>query len=220
MNSFVVPTILLLTTLSWACPLTAGVIFFSPNMVQSTDESLHHEAVNTINQSGITSPVTLTNIGTIFHTDGGPDVLWRGDSDILPLTLTFDFISPTQIDYVGLWQGTDHSQGVRDFNLTFYDGAAGTGGQIGSLYSSVLDTGAGGFDSIPLYGRAFEVGRRSGVRSIEMQITSRAVEYNHYVHLGEFMVANVPEPSSFVILVCGAVVCGRKPLLRRFRKSK
>ncbi|MCA9066054.1 MAG: hypothetical protein KDA96_23460 [Planctomycetaceae bacterium] len=199
---------------------TADVIFFSPDSVVASNESTFHEGFNTINRSGISGPVTLANIGTVFHTDGGASVLWRGDFNLAPLTLVYSFASPRRIDYAGLWQGAAQSQGVDDFNLSFFDATEGMGNQIGGVYSGILDTDAVGWNNIPLNGRAFSVGPRFGVMSIKMEITSRAVDYNHFVHLGEFMAASVPEPPKSAFVVPLALACWIQTFLRREKRLR
>ena len=191
--------------------VNADIIFFSPDSATATNTSNSaFSPTHLINLSGISStPVTLSNIGSILHNDGVSAEVWRGAASALAITLTFDFNTAQEIDYVGLWQGVDHSQGVRDFNLRFWDGSAGTGNQIGGVFSDVLDTGAGGVGSIPLHGRSFDVGTRSGVNSFTMEITSIALPIST-VHLGEVMVTTnaVPEPSSlFLLLLVGGTCC-------------
>lgn len=148
----------------------APITFFSPDSATATNTNLGIASpTHLINLSGLSSiPVTLDNIGTILHSEDD-FAGWRGGATALPITLTFDFNSSQRIDYIGLWQWTQSREGTRDFQLTFWDGPSGTGNQIGSLYSAILDTGAGGDNSIPLNGRAFDVGIRTGVDSVTME---------------------------------------------------
>ena len=208
MNAFVY-LLIAVAVVAVPTPASAVVTFFSPDTATATNTNLAGTSpTNLINRSGLSStPVTLDNIGTILHSDG-TDEIWRGSAAALPITFTFDFNTSQQIDFVGLWQGYSVDQGVGNFNLTFWDGPSGTGNAIGSVYSDVLDTGAGG--SIAVNGRAFGVGTRLGVDSITMDILSIALPLNVHVHFGEFMVAAapVPVPSSFALLVGALTLCG------------
>lgn len=193
----------------------AGVIFYSPD--SATASNTNHSSFSPshlIDGSGLSSSsVTLSNIGTINHNDGQNAEIWRGAAAALPITLTFNFVNPQQLQYVGLWQGVDFDQGVRDFTLRFFDNQGASGSQIGGAFSSVLDTGSGGQGSISLAGRSFDVGPRNAVESFTMEITSVAVPLST-VHLGEVMVASsaaVPEPSTCAFLGLGAfgIMCAR-----------
>jgi hypothetical protein len=123
-----------------------------------------------------------------IHTDG-----WRGDSGALPITLTFDFAGLVDVEYVGLWQYFSDREGTADFSLVFFDGAGGTGNAIGGAFNAFLDPVGIAQGNIPLNRRSFDVGLRSGVQSITMQINSIAREVNPFVHLGEFMVGATQE---------------------------
>jgi len=217
-------TVALITMAVIAIPQTASAsIFFSPDSASATNTNIPGGGVdNLINLTGLSSPVvTLDNIETVLHSDGINEHIWRGSSTALPITLTFNFNSSQRIDYIGLWQGGDNREGTRDFNLTFWDGPNGSGTQIGSIYADVLDTGLGGNNSIPLHGRVFDIGTRSEVRSITMEIVSVAHLVNPHVHLGEFMVADaanvldIPEPSSSATLLLGAVLCVASRVIHR-----
>ena len=215
MNAFVY-LLIAVAVVAVPTPASAVVTFFSPDTATATNTNLAGTSpTNLINRSGLSStPVTLDNIGTTLHLDAlnlgndGLKILWRGSAAALPITFTFDFNTSQRIGFVGLWQGYSVDQGVGNFDLTFWDGPSGTGNAIGSVYSDVLDTGAGG--SIPLNGRAFDVGTRLGVESITMDILSIALPLNVHVHFGEFMVAAapVPVPSSFALLVGALTLCG------------
>ena len=188
--------------LTYAVFPSMGQTFVSPDNASATNTNLAGAAPeHLIDRSGIGAvTVTLDNIGSILHGDSGPQgeksEVWRGSSNALPITLTFDFDSPRRIDYVGLWQALSLREGTGAFNLRFWDGPGGSGNQIGGTFMEVLDTGAGGDNSILINGRAFDVGLRAAVNSVTMEITSVAHEVFPNVHLGEVMVAALSIPDS------------------------
>ncbi len=189
-------------------PLSADVVFVSPDAVSAsnTNHPLPVKPENLIDRSGLgAGNINVANIGTFAHSDGIAADLWRGSSSALPITLTFEFNNARQVGYVGLWQALDLREGTRDFELAFFDGAGGTGNQIGDVYSGTLDTGIGGDNSLSLDGRAFFVGKRDDVSSFTMTITSVAHQVNPHVHLGEVMVAAVPEPGSCFVLAFSTI---------------
>ena len=184
----------------------ASPIFFSPDSAAASNTNATGTATNLIDGTGLpVTPGTLANIGSIAHSDGITLEVWRGDLSAIPITLTFDFVSPTDISLVGLWQGFGDREGTGNFQLRFWDGAGGMGSEIGSVYSDELDPDATydgmstGSNQISLFGRAFDVGQRDDVSSMTMLITSIAVPFSPFVHLGEVKVA-VPEPSTYVAL--------------------
>ncbi len=204
----------LLAAPQWAA---ASTVFFSPDSATATNTNATGGPENLVDLTGISStPVTLANIGTISHSDAVGGELWRGELGALPITLTFEFLSPQAIRYVGMWQGYSEREGTGDFDLRFWDGSNGTGNEIGAVYSDALDTDAVGFGGISLFGRSFDVGLREDVLSMTMQINSNAVPFLPWVHLGEVMVA-VPEPSTYISLF-GLAMCGLY-VQRRRRKS-
>lgn len=177
----------------------ASVLFYSPNTASATNTNLAGTSPeNLIDGSGLSStPITLDNIGTISHSAGPNDTIWRGSTTTppLPVVLTFGFNSAQTIQYVGFWQGIQLREGINAYTLTFFDGVNGTGNVIGSSFSGGLYFGNGSPNSISLLGTAVDVGERVNVRSFTMQIDSYAVPLNPHVHFGEVMVA-VPEPST------------------------
>lgn len=168
-----------------------GQTFFSPDAASASNSDLEGSGSDRlIDRSGLPdAAITRSNITTVFHSDGQSGDGWRGSTTALPITLTFDFDAPQSVRYVGLWQTFSVREGVRDFTLRFWDGSAGSGNQIGTGYTGVLDTGLRGDNSILMNGRTFDVGDRRSVRSVTMEVTSVAQEINPHVHLGEFMVA-------------------------------
>lgn len=199
--------------------VSASPVFFSPDAAAATSDASTppNGPDRLIDTSGLSStPVTLANIGTISHESAGASSLWRGDSSDIPITLTFDFVSATDLKYVGLWQGFRLREGVKDFDLRFYDGASGTGSQIGGIFSGVLDDGS--VTPYDMLGKAFDVGLRSGVRSFTMDIVTVANDLNGFVHLGEVMVA-VPEPSTYAGLI-GLTLGGLFIRRRQQQKAK
>jgi hypothetical protein len=193
---------------------SASTYFFSPDSVTATnsapgcgagsDPSKTPCAVgNLIDQSGLdVSQVTLSNIETVMHSDQNSTDLWRGSG---LGTLTFEFTDPTDIGFVGMWQGliieqpnNIGSQEVGEFSLSFFNNA---GDLIGDVYTEKVDPVSG---PITLNGHLFDVGCRPGVSSIKMHIDTIAEPTGGYVHFGEFMVANpVPIPSALALFFSG-----------------
>jgi len=199
-----------------------SVVFFSPTAVTATNTSVPTAtaiaAGNLIDLSGLSNPVvTLANIGSVVHSDGVPTDGWRGDESALPITLTFDFAGLVDVEYVGLWQYFSDREGTAGFSLTFFDGAAGTGNAIGGVYNAILDPVGIAQGTIPLNGRSFDVGLRSGVQSIAMQINTIAREVNPFVHLGEFMVGAtpIPEPDTAAMMALALTLAGTAFTRRR-----
>jgi hypothetical protein len=190
--------------------LVGASTFYSPNSAAATNTNASGTVADLINGDGMpVTPVTLYNIGTIAHSSAVDGELWRGDwshTDPTPIKLTFDFSMPQQISYVGLWQGFGDREGTGAFELRFWDGANGTGTEIGAVFSNQLDPdvtydGMSLYsDQISLFGRAFNVGLRNGVTSFTLDINDNAVHFSPFVHLGEVMVA-VPEPSTYASLM-------------------
>ena len=214
MNKFQCVAVALFLSLSSQGSDASSVDFFSPDSVTSTNTDQPVASVlvtNLIDGSGLSAaPVTLDNIGTVFHSNAVATDLWRGSSNAMPITITFNFDIAQALGYVGLWQSFDNREGVGAFTLSFFDEANGAGNQVGGAFAGILDDVNGGPNSISLAGRAFDVGTRAGVRSVTMEITSIAVPGNPFVHMGEFMVAPaaVPVPPALLMLTSGLAALG------------
>ncbi len=213
-----------------ACPPVAyGSTFFSPDSVTASRSDNPKPGGGVfgpdplIDRSGLTpsGSVTLHNIGSmnhidmVMHSDAMSGELWRARTDLppgFPVTLTFEFVNPQDLMYVGMWQGYSQREGVGNFELRFFDMPNAMGTQIGGVYTNFLDdpnlvvADPSADDNLSLAGRAFNVGLRSGVRSMRMDIKDVAVPFGPFVHLGEVMVA-VPEPSTYLSMF-GLSLCG------------
>jgi hypothetical protein len=127
-----------------------------------------------------------------------------------PVTLTLDFTSALDLTNFYLWNHSNNNgagapnNGVGAFKLTFFDGASGSGSQIGAVFNGSA-LAAPGTGSVDYAAQVFDFGfTYAGVRSIEMEITSKANGTNSgFVAIKELGFETIPEPGSTLLLSLG-----------------
>lgn len=123
-----------------------------------------------------------------------------------PLTLTLEFSSTVDLSHFYLWNHSHNgaaaatANGLNDFTLTFYDGAGGSGTQIGAVFS---DNAAQAPSSGNYAAEAFDVGIRNGVRSVVLSGNDHNL--TGFIGIRELGFEAVPEPSSTALLGLGGL---------------
>ncbi len=133
---------------------------------------------------------------TGYNTAGGGVGYLSSTSN--PLTFTYTFNTDTDLpsaDFL-LYNGWGAaSQAIEDFTLTFFD-ASST--QVGSVFTGVGSAG--------VVDDSFAIGSYTGVKSFELHVTSSYaldVEFREVA----FEIADVPEPTTMLLAVAGALAC-------------
>jgi hypothetical protein len=136
-----------------------------------------------------------------------------------PVLITLDFTEAVDLSKFYLWNhsnnnnNTSQNNGVRDFTLTFFDGASGGGSQIGSVFTGVA-AAAPSTANTNYAAQAFDFGSTyADVRSIRFLITSKqTLATDGFVAVREIGFEAIPEPSSALLGGLGLLA-----LLRRRR---
>lgn len=136
-----------------------------------------------------------------------------------PVTITLDFTQAVDLSKFYLWNhsnnnnNTSQNNGVRDFSLTFFDGASGGGNQIGSVFNGVA-AAAPSTTNTNYAAQVFDFGStHADVRSIRFLITSKqSLATDGFVAVREIGFEAIPEPSSALLGGLGLLA-----LLRRRR---
>jgi len=110
-------------------------------------------AIANLLNEGFTSSADLADgsLGNVDYTYASANPPTGG----FPVTVTLDFNSPQILDTFYLWNishpsaGGPRDRGVRDFSLTFFDGAGGGGSQVGAVVNATAAQGPGGGVDIP-----------------------------------------------------------------------
>ncbi len=122
-----------------------------------------------------------------------------------PVTITLDFTDAVDLTEFYLWNHTNNgageTRGMKDFTLTFYDGAGGGGSQIGTVYS---DSAAQASTASPYAAEVFNFGSTySGVRSIDLVVSSSHTDSTGFFAIREIGFEAIPEPGSALLLGLG-----------------
>ncbi|MCH7225917.1 PEP-CTERM sorting domain-containing protein [Haloferula sp. A504] len=199
-----------------AAPLaSAAVIYPSSATTDGGTSSSLFDVSNLFDESvtgpGDTLPGTVSN-NNIAYVSADPP------TGGFPVTITVDFTEAVDLSAFYLWNISHNTsdnprdRGVRDFSLTFYDGAGATGSQIGTVYSATAAIGPLSGVAIPsqtfTFASAYE-----GVLSVEFKMINNQADPTRWVGAREIAFAPVPEPSSSLL----GGLCGVALLLRRRR---
>ena len=156
--------------------------------------------IGNLTNGGHTSPVDTENtVGTlnVGYATANPPI------GGYPASITMNFNTAQGLTDLYLWNhsfgGNGPGNGVGDFSLTFYDGAAGAGSQIGTVINASAAQAPAGSGNL-YAAEVFNFGStRNGVRSVVM------VAHSHtdgaFIGIREVAFNAVPEPSSLTL--CG-----------------
>jgi hypothetical protein len=180
----------------------AGSVVFGIGNLKDSGHDSHLDTENTAT-NGVSYATTSVNSPT----------------NRFPVTITLDFTQAVDLSKFYLWNHSNSNgsgapaNGVKDFSLTFFDGASGGGTQIGSVFNG-LALAAPGIGSVDYAAQVFDFGSTyADVRSIRFLITSKQSGLTTgFVAVREIGFEAIPEPSSAFLGGLGLLA-----LLRRRR---
>ncbi len=164
----------------------------------------HDSATTTGGEFTSSFPITnLKNSGHDSHLDTEDAALTnqsyatKGGAS-LPVTITLDFASSVNLTKFYLWNHSNNNgatapnAGIKDFTLTFYSGAGGTGSQIGAVYNGTATAApATGTYAAQVFDFASTY---NDVLSVELKITSR-ISRSSFVAVREIGFESTVAPS-------------------------